>query len=259
MRASTRALALAVSFLALIASLAHAELIQQGNLLVDFDGGVHPKSLPRHGTAPVTLQLSATISTVDGGRAPQLDEMILDVNRHGQLTTTGLPRCRRSQLAFTTTQRALANCRRALVGRGHISANIALPEQAPLPSEGTLLAFNGREHGRPAIYGHVYRRTPLPITTLITFHIRRTPGRFGTELAARFPRVAADWGFVKTIRLSLGRRYRSAGHRRSYLSAACPTPRRVNRALFTMARGTYTFDDGRRLTSSLVRSCRARG
>jgi hypothetical protein len=257
-RTSARAVALAISWLALLASLADAELIQEGNLLVDFDGRVHPKALPRHGTAPVTLHLRATISTTDGGPAPQLDEMLLDVNRHGQLTTAGLPRCRRSQIAFTTTQRALANCRGALVGRGDISANIALPEQAPLPSEGIVLAFNGREHGRPVIYAHIYGRTPLPITTVVTFHIRRMAGRFGIELTAQFPRVAADWGFVKTIRLTLGRRYQAGGQRRSYLSAACPTPRGVNRALFTMARGTYTFEDGRRLTSSLVRACRAR-
>lgn len=260
MRRPTRVIALAFSALVAFTSLADAELIQSGNLLVDFQAGIHPKRLPRRGAAPVKLDVSATISTTDGAKAPQLDDLVLEVNRNGRLTTAGLPRCRRSDLVFTTTRQALEHCRGALVGRGHISANIALPEQAPLPSEGTMLAFNGRERGRPVIYGHVYGETPLPITTIVTFHIRATRSRFGTTLTAAFPRVAADWGYLRTIRLRLGRRYRDAdGRRRSYISAGCPTPRGVNRAIFTMARGTYTFVDGRRLTSALVRSCRAVG
>jgi hypothetical protein len=87
----------------------------------------------------------------------------------------------------------------------------------------------------------------------------RTSGRFGTRLTAAFPQVAADWGYATDFEMKLGRRWRAGGARRSYLSAGCPAPRGFNRALFTLARWTYTFDDGRLLESSLVRECRVRG
>jgi hypothetical protein len=255
---TARLVALALALVALAADLAHAELIQQGNLLISFDGQMRPKRLPRHGTAPVSVSMAADLSTTDGARPPQLQTMTLDVNRHGRLTNRGLPTCRARQLVYATTTEALRACRPALVGRGHLSSKIALPEQAPFPSEGTLLAFNARRHGRPVILGHVYGSTPLPISLVIPFEVHHTRGRFGTRLTASFPQVAADWGYLTHFEMTLGRRYRAAGSRMSYLSAGCPAPSGVSRALFTMARGSYRFDDGRILTSSLVRSCQVR-
>jgi hypothetical protein len=240
------------------AATASGELIQQGNLQISFDGQITPKRLPRHGMAPVSVAMSAEIGTTDGSKPPQLQYITLEINRHGRLTPQGLPSCRRGQLAFATTHQALRRCRDALVGRGHVSAKIALPEQAPLPSEGELLAFNGHLHGHPVIYGHVYGATPLPITLVVPFAVARTGGRFGTRLQAAMPQVAADWGYVTDFRMTLGRRYRAGGKRRSYLNAGCPAPKGFPGALFTLARGTYSFGDGRQLQSSLVRNCMVR-
>jgi hypothetical protein len=254
-----RVAALSVCVIVSAGGLASAELIQDGNLRISFDGRISPKRLPRHGAAPVTVSMSADLTTTDGSPPPQLATMTLDINRHGRLNAAGLPVCKAGKLAYATTEEALRACRPALVGRGHLSAKIALPEQAPFPSEGVLLAFNARRHGRPVILGHIYGAEPLAITLVIPFAIRRIGGRFGTRLTATFPQVAADWGYLTHFEMTLGRRYSAGGRRLSYLSASCPTPKGVNRALFTMARGSYGFDDGRVLESSLVRECRVRG
>jgi hypothetical protein len=263
MRAALRRLAwpllISLPVLALAVTAARGEVVESGNLVVNFNGGMSPKRLPRHGTAPVSISMAADLSTTDGSRPPQLERLTLEVNRHGVLDARGLPTCRPGQLDLATTREAQRACRGALVGRGHVSSAIALPEQAPFPSEGTLLAFNAQRHGRPVILAHIYGSTPLPISLTVPFQVRRTRGRFGTRLTAAFPQVAADWGYVTHFEMSLGRRWRASGARRSYLSAGCPAPAGVNRALFTLARGTYLFDDGRTLESSVVRSCRVRG
>lgn len=245
--------------LAATATTTEAEVTQSGNVVITFGGGMSPKRLPRHGAAPVRVHVGAAIGTVDGSRPPQLEEIILDINRHGHLIDRGLPTCRRRQLVAATTRSALAACRPALVGQGHVSAKISLPDQAPLPSEGELLAFNGRKHGQPVIYGHVYGDTPLPVTSVVPFYLRRAHGKFGTRLVASFPHVASDWGYVTGFNLELGRRYRVQGRRQSFLNAGCPAPPSLPGALFTLARARYRFDDGRELTSSLIRSCKASG
>ena len=66
--------------------------------------------------------------------------------------STGLPVCRVDQIQPSTTDGALAACRRSLVGEGHFSANVKLPEQSPFPSarQGPRLQRQGqRQAGDP--------------------------------------------------------------------------------------------------------------
>lgn len=254
-------LALALSAAVLVAGgPARGETIQEENLVLEIDGGIAPKKLPRSGLAPVEVRVAGQIHTTDGQAPPTLREFSLDVNRHGKVFDRGLPRCRRSQLRDATTARALEACRRALVGRGHVSAEVTLPDQAPFPAEGELLAFNVRIDGRRAVLGHVFGTDPVPTTTVVPFLVGKAPGRtFGARLTALLPTVAADWGYVADFRMSFGRRYRHDGRRRSYLNASCPAPRGFPGALFPLARASYRFEGGRQLSTTLQRECRVRG
>src|SRR5262245_5847726 len=148
-----------------LAGVASGETIQEQNLVVTVRGGVTPKRLPRHRDAPVRVRVEGEIGTTDGLAPPDLKQFEIEVNRHGHVFDRGLPTCRRGQLETTTTSEALRRCGPALVGRGHVSADIALPDQAPFPAEGTLLAFNARIDGHRAVFGHVYGRVPVPVTT----------------------------------------------------------------------------------------------
>src|SRR5262245_8212652 len=251
MRAGKRAIRLALAAAAALTvsvGVARAEFSQLGNLVVVFDGGVAPHSLPRDQQAPISMVIGTSFSTTDGSRPPALRRLTLDLNRHGRLFAGGLPSCTVDQLRTATTAQALRRCRGALVGRGHVSSAIEFPEQAPFPAEGALLAFNGN-HGR-SIITHVYGTNPLPTTYVLPFRIvRQRSGPYGTHLLAEFPSIASDWGYVKDFSLTLRRTFRSHGRKQSYLTAACAVPNGYHAALFPLARATYNFD-GDRTTST---------
>lgn len=241
------------------AAVARGEIERAGNVLVAFDGRFLPHSLPRDRDVPISVDLNGRIRTTDGTPPPQLRRISIAVNRHGRLSTEGLPTCRTAELEATSPALALARCRDALVGRGHFGARVDLPEATPFPAEGSMLAFNGRSGGGPAVFLHIHGSNPIDITVILTFEIRhRREGKFGTVFTAKIPRIAADLGYVTDISLGFGRRYRHRGEARSYLSARCAAPAGFPGALFSFARGTFLFADGKRVATTLARDCTVR-
>jgi hypothetical protein len=235
-------------------------IVQKGNLRVSLDGDLAPTRLPRIGTAPVAVSLGGEISTTDGSELPQLKKLRIEFNRGGRLETRGLPVCPLSRIQIASSDRALSACRSALVGSGSFHANIVLRGQAPYPTTGRLLIFNGREGGRPVLFGHIYASKPFATSFVITFRIaNRAHGRFGTLLTASLPEALGNWGYVTAIEMKLSRRYTVGGERRSYLSAACPAPKGFPGAIFTLARTSFTFADDKTLTAGLTKDCKVRG
>ena len=257
MRATVLTLALA-ALLAVGAGAVEAEVTQKGNLRVAFSGTIAPHDLPRGGKAPIAATLAGEIETTDGEDPPQLRTISLTLNRHGELDYKGLPRCDYNQIQPATTEEARSSCGAALVGRGSFKAHVALPEQSPFPSQGRLLAFNGELDGRPVIYAHIYGTRPLPQSFVLTFHLRKGGGGT-TKLVANLPRVAAKWGFVSGVSLTLQRNFSYRGQRHSYLSAGCPAPAGFPGTTFDFARVFFGFEDGRAMNSTLTRSCTVRG
>jgi hypothetical protein len=261
-RAATRKAAIAASLLSLI--LASAALgkvyLQKGTLRIAFSGRIAPRKLPRVGSASVSVSVSANITTTDGTSPPQLRRIKLEINRNGRLDTRGLPTCGFRQIQPASTARALAACSAAKVGYGTFRANVALPEQSPFPSEGRILAFNGRLHGKPVILAHIYGTLPLPTSFTLPFEIeQRRHGTYGLTLAAHLPHVAAEWGFIHAVSLTLGRDFRFHGRHRSYISAGCPAPPGFPGTSFPLTRMAFGFEDGTQLKSVIVRDCHARG
>jgi len=248
----------AALLLAATPSAATPEVVQQGSLRVSVDAKLAPRTLPRHGAAPVGVEFSGRIATTDGTEPPQLRKIVLRLNRHGRIDTTGLPHCRLDLIQPARTEDALRACGSSLVGGGSFQADVALPDQSPYPSDGKILAFNGRLRGRPVIYIHIYGPEPLPISNVLTFELRKDDGQFGSKLVAELPQVAADWGYVSGLDLSLRRTYMRDGRKRSYLSASCPAPSGFRAATYSLARVSFGFGDGRTLSSTLTRSCGVR-
>ncbi|HKF82316.1 MAG TPA: hypothetical protein VKB23_05075 [Solirubrobacterales bacterium] len=245
--------------LAAFAAASEAETAQQGGLRVKFDGQLTPHELPRQGTRPVTVRIGGRITTADGSEPPQLRRIEIAINREGRIDRQGLPACRLEQIQPSTTQKALAACRGAKVGEGRFSANVAIPGQAPFPSRGKVIAFNGVEGGRPVIFAHVYGTDPVPTSYTLPLFIGHAKGTFATTLSASLPQVTGQAGFVTGIQLTLGRSFRAGGRSRSYLLAGCPAPAGFSSAVFPLARTSFGFDGGKTLSSTLIRSCRARG
>jgi hypothetical protein len=254
-----RVLTFAVVAAALLgAGIARGELVQSGDLRLAFNGGFAPHVLPRDRAAPVTLNLSGSILSVDGGRPPQVRRFSIAVNRYGSLFTRGLPVCHPGQLEATSTRGALSRCGGALVGHGRFTAILDFPNGL-FPVEGEALAFNGRVGDRPAILMHIYASRPAQATVVLIFkisHPRR--GRFGSVFSTTIPKIASDLGYVTSMHLSFDRRYRFAGRPRSFLSARCAAPSGFPGTIFTLARGRFVFANGQQLTTTLTRDCRVR-
>jgi hypothetical protein len=245
--------------IALLASLAHAELTAHGNLFVRFQGGISPNTLPRQVRAPISVSVSGTVKTLSGERPPALRRIAIAINQGGRLDARGLAVCRRSEIEPSSSAEALSRCAPALVGGGSYDADVAFPEQSAFPSQGRILAFNAVVGGKRAILAHVYGEEPVPITRIIVFRIRERRGTFGTVLTGFLPASVNRWGYLKRISLSLHRNYTYRGQPRSYLSAACDAPAGFPGATFPFARASMTFEDGRTLASTLTRSCKVRG
>lgn len=241
-------------------SLASAEIAQSGNVRVTVEGKLSPRTLPRQGLAPVRVSVGSKIGTTDNSQPPRLRQLRLEINRHGQIETNGLPICLRRKIQTATTGRALSACRRALVGQGSFEADVSLATQEPYAAKARLLVFNSRtKKGKPVLLGHIYSARPFATSFLIVFKIaRKARGTYGTVLNSVLPRTLGSWGVVTGIRMNFSRRYGSGGQRRSFLSAGCPAPKGVRRVVFPLARTSFRFEGGRRVKSTVLRSCRAR-
>lgn len=252
------ALALLIAAAAFAAPLARAELSEKGDLFVHFQGGIDPVVLPRTHRVPIAVTVQGTVKTFSGQQPPALRKIEIELNRNGRLETRGLPTCGYRRLVASSPAGALANCRDALVGEGAYKAKSAFPEQEAFPSRGHVLAFNARYRGRPAILAHIYGIHPAPATRLLVFYIHHSKGAYGTAITGELPPALNRYGYAQAFAFGFFRRYVYRGKARSYLSAACPAPLGFSRAIFPFARVTAAFEDGRTLSSTLVRSCRVR-
>jgi hypothetical protein len=251
-------LAVLVTALAFGASLARAELVERGDLFVKFSGGIEPTSLPRHEHAPITVRIDGTVRTLSGERPPALRFISIAINRGGRIETKGLPLCRRSQIEASSSARALDACGDALVGSGRYRAGVSFPEQTTFPLQGRILAFNARVDGQRAILAHVYGNKPYPNSRIFVFHIRESGGTFGTVFTAALPKALNRNGYLKRIILNLRRDYLFRGRKHSYLAAACGAPPGFSVGVFPFVRVGMTFADGRKLSSTLIRTCQVR-
>jgi hypothetical protein len=252
-RSGVRAVAaVAVSATLALAAFAQAEVTQRGALRITFNGTLTPKTLPRHGSAPVRVAMAGAIASAKRGKnPPQLRAIEIGINSHGRLDPKALPTCAIDDIQPATSENALEACRDSLVGQGRFSAKVLLPEQAPFPSDGKIYAFNGVYRGRPAILAHVYGTNPSPTSVTLPFTIARHRGAFATVLSTSLPEVTSEWGYVTGLTLDLGGR--------NYLSASCPAPKGFPGAVFPLMRASFQFVGAPAVTSTLTRSCRVGG
>jgi hypothetical protein len=254
---SRRALALALAAGVLAcASLAHATVVQEGNLRITVLSQVLPYKLPRKGTAPIAVFVSGHLSEPHGGIPSQLQEMTVEVNKHGLLQSKGLPSCPLSRIQPASSERALQSCGDALIGSGQFWAHIVLPDQGAYGTHGRLLIFNGRQKGRPVIFTHIFTANPFFSSFVIPFTIqKKNNGAYGTKLSASLPQALGDWGYVDRIKLTLKRKYRWRGKRLSYFNAGCPAPEGSKRTVFPLALASFAFADGTDISAKVEKAC----
>jgi hypothetical protein len=233
-----------------------AELTQQGKLIVGFDGGISPKTLPRNKPVPVAVRVAGDIKTTKGAPLPQLRTITVAINRAGRLDDGGLPTCNVRAIQPATEAEAQALCHRSIVGTGHVSLQAHISGQHSFPVQGNLLAFNGpKHHGKKLILAQVYSEDP-PGAFVLTFSLKKQPGLFGTVMSTTLPTEAMGWAYLTHFDMTLDRSYRHHGVIHSYVSAACAAPAGFPGAPFPFAKASFGFGNGQRLGMTVVRSCR---
>jgi hypothetical protein len=234
---------------------AQAELSQDGDLLVSFDGGLRPTTLPRSTMAPVAVRVAGDFKSTSAA-LPQLRTISVSINRAGELYDKGLPVCEVDNIQPASEVEARRVCGSAIVGTGHVVVAVHIPTQEPFTVTGKLLAFNGPRRGnRKTILAQVYSKKP-PGAFVLTFTVKREKGLFGTVVSTTMPGSARKWAYLTHFDMTLERTYFYRNKLRSYVSASCAAPDGFPGAVFPFAKATYGFDNGQKLTTTVVRSCR---
>jgi hypothetical protein len=243
----------------LLVSFASGANVQDGNLRIMVQSQIQPFKLPRSEPAPIAVFISGHVGTADGTTPPQLQKMVVKVNRHGLLQSQGLPSCTLPQLQPGSSERALANCGDALVGSGRFWASVVFPDQQPYPTRGRLLVFNGKRGGESVLFAHIYTTQPFNTSFVVTFALKKiSKGPYGTELSASFPKALGSWGFVDRIKLTLRRKYDYRGTQRSYFNAACPAPAATKTAIFPLALASFYFAEAKPISLTVNKACRVK-
>jgi hypothetical protein len=239
---------------------AQAERNGDGDLVVTFNSGLNPTTLPRQTPVPVAVRVAGDVESEAGSdQLPQLRTITVAINRQGRLFDRGLPICNVKEIQPAMEADARRICGGAIVGSGHVTLQVRIPTQGSFMVKARLLVFNGpRQNGHKLILAQAYARQP-PGAFVLTFRVSRQPGLFGTVMSTTLPLETQEWAYLTHFDMTLHRTYTYRGQRRSYVSAACMAPAGFDTALFPLARATYDFASGQSLTTTVARSCQVAG
>jgi hypothetical protein len=239
-----------------LSATAFATVEQEGTLRVSIATRISPYRLPRTEPAPIKVFIAGHISSTTGAVPPQLQQMTVLINRHGEIDPGAVPTCALAHISPASTEQAIARCGPALVGSGHFWASVVLPEQGVYHTTGRLLVFNGLSHGKPALLAQIYTTQPFPSGFVVVFSIHHIAhGRYGTELSAALPETLGEWGFVDRIKMTIGRVVHGGGDEAGYLRAACPAAKGAKVATFPLALARFGFAGGQSLSATVTKSC----
>ncbi len=243
-------LAAAVAALAAATAAGDGALVEVNDLVLRADGGFQPQTLPRRTYVPIDFQGHVDISAKGGGRPSPLRQALIDFDRDGRLSVAGLPSCAPESVARVGTGEARRICRGAIVGTGSIEALVSLPI-GTIRVSSPLTVFNGPAlAGGPTAVLHARTEVPVPETYAVLVPIERLSGRFRYRARLDVPPIAGGLGAISHIDVRIGRRYRSGGRSRSYVSARCS-----DNILET--HGRFTFADGTVISGQVEKFCRS--
>lgn len=233
-------------------ALAEEAVVKVNDLILRADGSFQPLILPRHRFAPIRFQGHVDIAAKGGGRPTVLEEAAIDFDRDGRLSAAGLPSCRPEQLAAVGVGEGREICRGAIVGSGRIEASIELAGGGMVRGSSPLTIFNGPlQEGRPTAVVHARMTVPETQTFAILVPIERRPGAFRYRARLAVPEIAGGRGAITRIEVEIGRRFSSAGKRRSYASARCSDG-------ILQTHGRFSFADGTVVDGSVEKACASR-
>jgi hypothetical protein len=246
-----RLLFLATIAAAIAVGSASGALVEVDDVILRADGGFQPQALPRHRFAPIDFQGHVDISGRGGAQPPKLQQALIDFDRDGRLSVSGLPSCSPESIAEASTDEARRICRGAIVGTGHVEALISL-DSGPVQARAPLTIFNGpRLEGLPTAILHARTTVPGTQTYAIVVPIEQRRGGFRYRARIDLPPIAAGFGAITHLDVAIGRRYRAGGKARSYVAARCSDH-------ILQTHGRFTFDDGTIIDGLVEKYCRSK-
>lgn len=244
---------LRIGFLALFGLLvavnANGATVRVERIVVHADGGFTPQTLPRHSYAPIAFKGHVDINSTDSGPVVPLEEVRLDFDRDGRLSTHGLPVCQPARIEHATVKQARRRCGKALVGTGHAEASLQIEGGAAIVVATPISIFNGpRLNGRPTVVGHGRTNYPTPETYVLQIPIVKEHGAYSYSATIHVPKLAGGQAAVTHVDARIGRRYLSGGVKRSYTSARCSDG-------ILETHGRLLFEGGTVIEGSVFRAC----
>jgi hypothetical protein len=220
--------------------------VRAGNLELTFNGGFTPKKISKTKPTPIKLNVSGKIRTVDGSHPPAMKEFDLETDKNGAINVKGVPVCAAGKLQSRDTKAAEGACRSAIIGSGQATAEIAFPEQRPIPAKSKIIAFNGGfKGGTTTLYIHAYITVPVPAAIVTTVKIKKiNKGRYGLLSVASIPKIAGGSGSVTDFFLNITKK--------GVLTLKCPNGK-------VPARGEAVFSDGTKAKAEIIRTCTPKG
>jgi hypothetical protein len=220
-------------------------VVQQGNLKFTFNGGFSPSTLPKTKMAPISLQASGKIETLDGTHPPALKEVVIETDKNGAINTKGIPVCKSGQLQARDTKAAEKACGKSIIGTGQTTVEVQFPEQRPIDVNSKLLVINGgTSGGKTTLYIHAYFSAPVTGAIVTTVKIKKVHnGRYGLKSVATIPKIANGSGSVTSFNLSITKK--------GVLTAKCPDGK-------LQAHATSIFADGTKASAAIIRTCKGK-
>jgi hypothetical protein len=202
-------------------AVAKPAIVRTAGLELKADGEFTPHELPRNRPAPIEIEGKAAIRSMAGGPPPELEQLILDFDRDGRLSTKGLPTCAPASIEHIGVGAARRKCEGAIVGKGTVGAQVLI-EGRWIRVTGALTLFNGPAAGHTATVVAHAQPVSLPEEIyVVTIPIDRTKGEFRYRATVEVPEIFNGTGVLANTKVKISRRYRFKGKERSYVSAQC--------------------------------------
>ncbi len=230
-------LAACAGLVALGTSVSNAAIIRYGGLELRADGDFTPHLLPRHSFAPISIEGRANLRSTVGGPPPRLEQLQLDFDHDGRLSTTGLPTCDPASVEHASVAAARQKCAGSIVGTGKVEA-LVLIEARWIKVSAELTLFNGPPAGGVATVVAHAQPVSLPEEIyVVTIPIERIHGEYSYRATVEVPEIFNGTGILTGVEAKIGRRYKFQGKDRSYASARCSDGALSVHGHFTFAGG----------------------
>jgi hypothetical protein len=220
------------------------------------DSQIKPQKLSKKQFTLGTLKVRTltTSTTAPNGVPVPAVHATIDFDRNAKLYTKGLATCNSARLLNQSTENALRACGKAKIGSGEATA--LLPVGPTVYNvEQTVTAFNGvPKGGKPVVILHTYGTTPIVVTLVLVGTVSNyNKEGYGPRLDLDIPLIAGGTGALKEFKVTINKKWRFKGVKRSFISAKCPNSRKLK------TRGKFTFRDGESLTAFSTQRCRQAG